>query len=150
MSPARPAAGVTVLQRLRRSLPLHLRALFLLCAVRLLLPRAGLRRTLRAVDALARLQRRPQPATQLLSAVVRVSRRAVPGSACLAQAITLAGLMRAQGEDPAVVLGCRRDGDGWKAHSWVERDGAILDSLRTEHSELARYTAAGGWRPSRS
>jgi len=128
---------------------LHIRALALLCLVRLLLPRAGLVGTLRAVDRTSRLHRPPQPGPRLLSAVNRVARRLVPGSVCLPQAITVTALMRAQGEDPELVLGCRRENEGWTAHAWVELGGRVFDTLRVEQVELARYSASGGWRPRR-
>lgn len=83
------------------------------------------------------------------SAAVSVVRRAgrLSGAACLAQAVALAAMLQRRGSEPAVVLGCRRQGDqDWSAHAWVELDGARLEPLvQPPHAVLTRLRADKGW-----
>lgn len=129
-------------------LPVEIEALGVVLAARLLLALG------RPAPAVLRLlaSRRPRFSRRVddeaaLAAVRRAGR--VWGAACLAQSVGLASMLHRRGDDPVVVLGCRRQGDGeWTAHAWVEVAGRRLEPVvSAAHSELARLEAARGWRP---
>jgi len=129
-------------------LPVEIEALGVVLAARLLLtlgrPAPAVLRLL--ASGRVRSSRRVDDEAALV-AVRRAGR--VWGAACLAQSVSLASMLHRRGDDPVVVLGCRRQGDGeWTAHAWVEVAGRRLEPVvSAAHSELARLEAARGWQP---
>lgn len=119
----------------------------LLFGARLLLPRRSTTSVLRFLAGREPAVERPRPLcpAEALAAVRRAGNRI--GAPCLPQSVALAALLRRHGADPAVVLGCRRQGpSAWDAHAWVELAGQRLEPVvDAGHSELARLSAANGW-----
>ncbi len=67
----------------------------------------------------------PDPAR--LAWAVRMAAKCVPGSACLAQALTLHHLLSRAGHDSVVRIGVAQDGQSdFSAHAWVIHDGVVL------------------------
>jgi hypothetical protein len=84
-------------------------------------------------------------ADELVAAAGRVQ-RLVGRRTCLEEAVALVTLLARHGRPAELVVGCRRDGTAWLAHAWTIADGARFDQQpAAEHTELARYTAAGNW-----
>jgi hypothetical protein len=135
-----------------RAVRLHLHSAVTLPLVRLFMPRLGVERTLRLVVFVSDHVPQPrQPADRIVRSVRRVARRLVPGAACLAQSITVIGVLSAQRTDGELVLGCHLTEQGWIAHAWVDSDGARLEPVVAEASlELGRYQRSTGWRLTRS
>ncbi len=115
-----------------------LRALGTLALVRValrLLP-FGTLRTL--VDLLAKAPR-VAPDASVARAVRRAVDRAartIPGSACLAQALTAELLVRRAGQGVRVSIGVAPNGKPLDAHAWVESEGVVVTG---EIADLARY-----------
>ena len=132
-------------------LRVHALALMTLIAVRLLLARLGVEGTLRVASFLGRpCATREGDVTRVVRAVRRTGRR-LPGAACLAQSITVAGLLGTRPGDLSLVLGCQLTPHGWTAHAWVDCDGDRLEPVPGgSHVELARYRWSDGWRISTS
>ncbi len=124
---------------------LQVRAIAYVVAARMLLSRRGMPATLRALAR--RRAGRAVDVEDALHAVRRAGRLA--GATCLPQAVALTALLRRDGADPTVVLGCRRYDNGhWGAHAWVELDGVVWDPLPSgAHATLARCDAARDWVP---
>lgn len=78
----------------------------------------------------------------------RVSRRL--GGACLPQSVALAALLRRDGEEPVLVVGCQRyENRTWGAHAWVRVSDSVLDPDPCgEHADLAWYRSVNDWQPS--
>ena len=108
-----------------------LRALGVLAGVRLalwLLPFARLRRL---IDGLATATKvAPAPPDPIVALAVRraVNRaaRTIPGSACLAQALTAELLLRRRGLPVRASIGVALDGKPLDAHAWVESAGVLV------------------------
>jgi hypothetical protein len=130
----------------RSARSITLRALCLVAAARVLLTRCPTPTVLRLLS-----RRRGHVAKHgidhaaALGAVRRVGPRL--GANCLPQSVALAALLQRHGDDPTLILGCRRYGDrDWGAHAWVEVGGRRLEPLvEPEHAELARLPAAQNW-----
>lgn len=62
---------------------------------------------------------------------------------CLPRAMVLFRILRAQGLDPALVIGLAADKPTKDAHAWVELDGQDVGPPpgRNGHAELVRYSA---------
>src|SRR5437588_4204145 len=133
----------------RPALRLHVHTAVTLLLVHALLPRLGVERTLRLAVFLGdRAPQPPQTWERTVRAVRRAARHLAPRTACLAQSITLLGVLTAQRTNPDLVLGCRLTADGWMAHAWVDCDGQRLEPVvGGSELELARYRRGGGWRP---
>jgi hypothetical protein len=118
----------------------------MLSASRLLLDRSGTSATLRRLSGKRRRSRAVDPQRALLA--IRRAARLV-GGACLPQAVALAALLQRGGEDPVLVLGCRRTPrQHWTAHAWVEVGDLVLEPVTTaEHAPLAHLKAIDGWVP---
>jgi hypothetical protein len=101
------------------------------------------------VDRLAR--GRPAAADETAARAVRraVDRaaRTVPGSACLAQALTAEVMLRRAGCAVRVSVGVAPDGEVLAAHAWVESAGVLVtgdaDDLGKYRTLLVYDTAAG-------
>jgi hypothetical protein len=78
---------------------------------------------------------------RLARAVHRVLPPQPLGPRCLIRALVLYRLLRAQGEQPQLVIGLPPAPTGTQAHAWVELDGADVGPPpgRAGHAELARY-----------
>lgn len=57
---------------------------------------------------------------------VRAAARAVPGAACLAQAVAMQRMLARRGRPSRVELGVAKNHVGLEAHAWLVCDGAIL------------------------
>lgn len=139
--------------RLRgRAVRLHLHTAITLGLVRVLMPRLGVERTLRFVVFVGDHAPQPrQPAGRIVRSVRRAAHHLVPGTACLAQSITVIGVLSAQRIAGDLVLGCHLTEEGWTAHAWVDCDGARLEPVMAVSSlELGRYRRCRGWRLSRA
>jgi hypothetical protein len=127
-------------------LALHVRALALVVAARLLLSR---RDTTIALRRLTRRSARLRPieAEEALRAVQRAGRMAQ--ATCLAQSVALAALFERAGRPVSLILGCRRYEDRhWGAHAWVLLDGEVWEPVPAgAHQELAELDAAHAWVP---
>jgi hypothetical protein len=123
---------------------LHVRALLLVAAARVLLRRHDTTWTLRR---LARRDVMPVVPADALIAVQRAGRLA--RAACLAQSVALTALLERGGAAPVLVLGCRRYEDRrWGAHAWVVLEGTVWEPVPAgAHEELAQLSAADAWIP---
>ena len=123
-----------------------MRATFMVAAARGLL---RVRPTTVVLRLLARPRTAPSAgAADAFSALAAVRRAGhLVGADCLPQSVALTALLRRQGAEPVLVLGCRRVGPReWGAHAWVELDGERLEPLvAPDHTELARLTPAADW-----
>ena len=66
----------------------------------------------------------------------------VPGARCLARALVLEALLRAAGREPEVCLGVAVEG-GFRAHAWVEMNGAAVLGA-PQPGEYERLMPVGG------
>lgn len=142
MSPSTPSPVAARLQTLAL-LPsserrLALRALMVLLGVRLALAALSWRRVRALIDRMATA--RPARTDEALARAVRraVDRaaRTVPGSACLAQALTAEVLLRRAGCAVRVSIGVAPDGAPLDAHAWAESAGILVTG---DAGDLARY-----------
>jgi hypothetical protein len=85
----------------------------------------------------------PDEAGEADEAAARAVRRAVdraartmPGTACLAQALTAEVLLRRGGHEARVVIGVAPDGQPLDAHAWVESAGVLVTG---DTGDLERY-----------
>lgn len=62
--------------------------------------------------------------------------RSIPGSACLAQALTAELMLRRAGQAARVSIGVAPDGMPLNAHAWVESDGFLVTG---DHADLTSY-----------
>jgi hypothetical protein len=115
---------------------------------------AATKRSLRRRDTTATLLRFADGASwssfdapRALGAVRRASR--VLGANCLSQSVTLTVAARRAGQDPELILGCRRYPDGvWGAHAWIVLEGRVYDPLPSgAHQALASISAGTRWVP---
>ena len=117
---------------------LLLRAMTLLAAVRL-----GLR--LLSVERLrAWSSRRGDggvPADRLAWAV-RIARRRLPGTSCLAAALALQRMLSVEGHESELHIGVARTDGDFAAHAWLTHKGEILVG-EEEHEDYTRLVA---WR----
>lgn len=109
-----------------RALPDSDRRLLLEALRALLMTRLALR--LRPLTALKR-----EPAAERQTAdpgriawAVRVAARAVPGSACLAQALAVQRMLAVRGRSSELELGVAKEGGSFGAHAWLVCDGQIV------------------------
>jgi hypothetical protein len=96
-------------------------ALLNLWVVRLALP-------VRALSALTRgaaEANRPVDVGRVAWAV-KTAARAVPGAACLAQAVAAQRMLAARGKPSKLEVGVAKDPRGLQAHAWLICDGEIL------------------------
>lgn len=102
-----------------------------------------------ALRLLARRRRGPRDLDPVAALGAVRSAGSRLGARCLAQSVALAALLARDGNDPVIVLGCRRYGaQEWGSHAWVECAGDILEPVVADaHAELARCAAAEGWVP---
>lgn len=125
---------------------LQARALLILALAQVLLRRQG---TAAALRLLARRRRNPRSLEPPVA--MRAVRRAgrLTRGACLSQAVALTALLTRAGEDPTLVLGCRRYREGvWGAHAWVDLDGEQLEPVASEeHQLLATCRPEHDWVP---
>ena len=116
-------------------------AALLLAAISLGLTLLPYRKLRDLVDRLALTSPRRQPAPpvspeRIAWAVTRAS-RAVPGAACLTQALAAKVLLERRGHAARVRVGiARAEGASLLAHAWVESEGRIV----LGGTDLARYT----------
>lgn len=66
-------------------------------------------------------------AVQLMVAGVRRAAQPLPYATCLPQSLTLWWLLRRRGVQSQLRLGVRKEGEGLKAHAWVEVGGVALN-----------------------
>jgi len=108
-----------------------------LVSVELLMPSVGVRR---CHDGLARLSRhRPCAwthqevrayAAHAARLVAQVARHGPTGSACLAQALVLWGMLRRRGIDAELKIGVAKASGRLEAHAWVMVCGEVLSADR--------------------
>jgi len=117
---------------------LALRALGTLALVRVALGMLPFAKVRALMDRVATV---PMAASD--SAVSRAVRRAVdraartvPGSACLAQALTAELLLRRAGQPASVSIGVAPDGEPLDAHAWVESNGIVVTG---DSADIGRY-----------
>lgn len=81
-------------------------------------------------------------------AALRLPARALRAN-CLAQSIALTVALERSGQQPTLVLGCRRyENREWGAHAWVVVGNRVLDALPSgPHEPLARLAAKNQWVP---
>jgi len=133
-------------------LPTHERrlaaaALVLLPLVRVSLRAVGFGRTRRWVDRACAVAfgSRDSAVHDAAATTERIVRAAavhtICETTCLARAIVLDGLLRAQGLHPDIRLGAKQDAGVFAAHAWVECDGAVLDPMQQgATAEYQRFT----------
>lgn len=115
-----------------------LRALGTLAVIRLALWLLPFRALRALVERLAGA-RQAAPDKAVARAVRRAVARAertIPGSACLAQALTAELLLRRAGQPARVSIGVAPDGSPLDAHAWVS-SGSIL--ITGDYEELDKY-----------
>ena len=118
-----------------------MRALGVLAGVRValwLLPFARLRALMDGtfLGAPARLvEPDPASARSVRRAVDRAA-RTIPGSACLAQALTAEVLLRRAGQPVRLSIGVAPDGQPLDAHAWVESAGVLVTG---DSGDLDKY-----------
>jgi hypothetical protein len=71
----------------------------------------------------------------------RTAARWIPGTTCLSAALALQGLLSRYGHASELHIGVARDGGGFAAHAWVERDGCVLIG----EDEKRNYTKLMSW-----
>jgi hypothetical protein len=81
------------------------------------------------------------PADRLAWAV-RIARRRLPGTSCLAAALALQRMLSADGHESELHIGVARTGGDFAAHAWLTHDGEILVG-EEEHEDYTRLVA---WR----
>lgn len=81
------------------------------------------------------------PADRLAWAV-RIARRRLPGTSCLASALALQRMLSADGHDSELHIGVARTGGDFAAHAWLTHKGEILVG-EEEHEDYTRLVA---WR----
>jgi len=115
-----------------RELPLLLRAVTLVCAVRLALwivPFAKLRRVVAGLTHPGSRALRRYSADQLGWAVRTVSRH-VPRATCLVQALGLYVLLRREGFESRIQIEVTKDAGRFEAHAWVESQDRVVIETR--------------------
>ncbi len=122
------------------------RRLFRFCLMRLLMVR--LRLWLRGFQATRRYyQSEPLTAATDRSAwlpealavdrMVRRAARLLPGSRCLARALTVWSLLRQDGVDAQLYIGVQRSSASFNAHAWVELAGQPLGERVEQYAVFA-------------
>ena len=81
-------------------------------------------------------------AADRLAWAVRIARRRLPGTSCLAAALALQHLLSAEGHDSELHIGVARTGGDFAAHAWLTHQGEILVG-EEEHEDYTRLVA---WR----
>ena len=117
---------------------LALRALGAMALVRLalwLLPFGTLRALVERVSRAPGATPEPAVARAVRRAVDRAA-RTIPGTACLAQALTAEVLLRRAGQPARVSIGVAPDGAPLDAHAWVECAGVLVTG---DHEDLGSY-----------
>jgi hypothetical protein len=115
---------------------LALRATGILALVRLALSLLSFARIRALADRLGRTPAAPADETFARAVRRAVDRgaRTIPGSACLAQALTAELMLRRAGRPVRVSIGVAPDGQPLDAHAWTESAGIIVtgesDTLR--------------------
>jgi hypothetical protein len=111
-----------------RDVPILLRTVALVCAVRLALwivPFARLRRIVLSLARPRAGQILRYQADELSSAVRAVSRY-IPRASCLTQALVLHTLLRREGLPSKIQVGVNKTAGRFHAHAWVESDERIV------------------------
>ncbi len=132
-----------------------LRALGALAVVRAalwLLPFGRLRALIEGLATFGAAAKRAPDAARARAVRRAVDRaaRTIPGSACLAQALTAELLLRRDGQPARVSIGIAPDGKPLDAHAWVESGGVLVTGDRADlgtYRTLAVFgsdTRAGG------
>lgn len=117
---------------------LLLRALATLATARL-----GLRlRSVEKVRAWAGRRGDGGTAVDRLAWAVRIARRRLPGTSCLASALALQRMLSADGHESELHIGVARTGGDFAAHAWLTHKGEILVG-EEEHEDYTRLVA---WR----
>ena len=114
------------------------RALGTLVLVRLalwLLPFHMLRAVVERLSRAPRSDPRPAVARAVRRAIDRAA-RTIPGTACLARALTAEVLLRRAGQPARLSIGVAPDGAPLDAHAWVECVGVLVTGDR---DDLGRY-----------
>ena len=126
-----------------RECPILLRALGLVCAIRLALWIAPFARLRTAVISLAQPHsgRTSYYSADELSWAVRAVSCYVPRATCLTQALALHILLRRESLPSRIRIGVSKDAGHFEAHAWVES----LDRVVIGDSGLQRYTPMMIW-----
>ena len=126
-----------------REIPILLRAVALVCAIRLALWIVPFARLRRVVASLARVhsRRHNRYSADQLSWAVRAVSRYVPRATCLTQAFVLHILLRWEGLQSRIRIGVSKDGGHFEAHAWVESQDRVVIG----DSGLQRYTPMMVW-----
>ena len=115
-------------------------ALVLLPAIGFVLRFGGLARTRRAIDALVRPVRgEAMPPSQIARLVSVAARRGPLRARCLAQSLTLQGLLHRSGASGELRIGVRKVGDRFEAHAWVEHGGTPLVHPADTHGQFVAF-----------
>ncbi len=69
-------------------------------------------------------------------------RRGLVHPSCLAKSLTLWWLLARQGIPSQLRIGIRKEEEKFKAHAWVERDGAALNDPEEHHQHYSAFDAA--------
>lgn len=77
-----------------------------------------------------------------LAWAVRIARRRLPGTSCLASALALQRMLSADGHDSELHIGVARTDGDFAAHAWLTHQGEILVG-EEEHEDYTRLVA---WR----
>ena len=126
-----------------REVPILLRAVALVVAVRLALwmvPFAKLRQAVASL-AHARSGRETRYSVEQLSWAVRAVSRYVPRASCLTQALVLHILLRREGLPSRIQVGVSKAAGHFEAHAWVESQDRVVIG----DSGLQRYTPMMVW-----
>jgi hypothetical protein len=126
-----------------REVPILLRAVPLVCAVRLALWMVPFAKLRQGVAALARPHSRRESGYSVdqLSWGVRAVSRYVPRASCLTQALVLHILLRREGLPSRIQVGVSKDSGLFEAHAWVESQNRVVIG----DSGLQRYTPMMIW-----
>ncbi|HYM04915.1 MAG TPA: lasso peptide biosynthesis B2 protein [Terriglobales bacterium] len=126
-----------------REIPILLRAVALVVAVRLALWMVPFARLRQAVARLAhaRSPRETLYSVEQLSWAVRVVSRYVPRASCLTQALVLHILLRREGLPSRIQVGVSKVAGHFEAHAWVESQDRVVIG----DSSLQRYTPMMVW-----
>ncbi len=101
------------------------RAVPVLWVVRILLSTVSYRWLETRVLSRPLVRRDSQSAAEIALGVNRAA-RLVPAATCLTRSLAAAWLLRGAGYEPRLCIGVARDGDGFKAHAWLECEGDVV------------------------
>jgi hypothetical protein len=125
---------------------LFVRAVFLLPAITIFLRFCGFRSTQKFLQYFLdpSLKTQPDAAVEsrvsLTARMVRAAARNSPiHSTCLERSLSLWWLLARQGITTQFRIGVRKEGEQFKAHAWVERDGAAIGEAEAPHLHYAAF-----------